>query len=1199
MRKQMTAFLTGVFLTALIVGSAVSATDATNDMSWLDGFSMVVLESKDVSGLHAARVEIQSHGGRVAIMSPPSLILGWVPFERRAELIGKAGIKEIYHSEVLGGEVDVSDPQTRLMVGYFNAVVRGEIQARLHEEAARVEAEGREPMPPDAFPHPEIDEGDYLRNLEAEGLDIDDLKKRGLLISQAPGATMGNSDYMTGTISVTIFMVESNGTIDPDTYTWTQQHMQEYVNAVNTGLAWWTSMSYLYFDCWCAFFVRYHPGTDTRCQQGYEPVTRSSSYANTWVNTVITNFGYTSGSVFARVDAHNTWQRTAYGTDWAYSAFVAYNPPPAPSQFTDGAAAWAYLGGPYTVLLYRSYGWDPSQVFTHETGHIFYACDEYAESGCGCDCYGHPNYNCENCPGYPHGSCMMNNNIFGLCAYTPAQIGWSGMSCAPTPLPAPVATDASPGDEYQGMTTTITVTGSNFLYGASVDMGPDITVNYTNFINPSSFEANITIDNDATVGLRDVTVYNRDLQEDTIVNGFEVKETTRHYASPTGGDVFPYITPADAAVSLTDAIDAAGPGDSLLVESTTYNSVDLTISQGVKLYGAWDPTFSTRDLVSGKTVFVLGSNITFGPGTPGDCALDGFEIHSGTGAPQVSPITGDYGGAVRVLSSTATIANCYIHDCQAWDGAYGAGGGIYASDGQLDVIDTEIALCSAAQGGGIYIDNCSGSISGSNIHDNDLEFSSQPSNGGGIYIDDASSISMSGNTIDSNIADPAFGTGLSGAGIYLKNTTSVTMDGDVISNNHAATTGTTGNGGGIYSMGTNLTMTSVTVSGNSAKTIGGGINADAGSTVSMADCKVLTNTAAIGGGAYLASSESFVNHTLFVGNTGTACYLISPTNGSFVGNTMDQNSGAATGGAYFSNTSVPVINNIIVNSTGSGIQCAGGTIPTPTYCNVWNSSTTDYNGCTPGVGCISGDPLFVDAPSSDYHLAIHSPSIDAGDPDPAYDDPDGSRGDMGIYGSHTFVMDQPEYPKNLAANIVTGNTIVSWDPNPEPDVTHYAVYKDVTGDFVPSAGNFVTLVAAPTTSYDDGPVVTGTFYKVNAIDATAYAGGYAGPVEPSGTGIGDDVVSYRLRLYQNQPNPFNPTTRIRYELDSRVDVSLVVYDVRGGLIKRLVSETKGPGLFTAEWDGTNTDGERVSTGVYFYRLIAGSFVETKRMVMLK
>jgi hypothetical protein len=293
-----------------------------------------------------------------------------------------------------------------------------------------------------------------------------------------------------------------------------------------------------------------------------------------------------------------------------------------------------------------------------------------------------------------------------------------------------------------------------------------------------------------------------------------------------------------------------------------------------------------------------------------------------------------------------------------------------------------------------------------------------------------------------------------------------------------------------------------------------------------------------------------------------------------------------------------VINNIVTNSTGSGIKCGGAPIPAVTYCDSWNN-TTNYDGVTPGTGCISLDPRYVNAAGGDFHVGIHSPAIDAGDPNPARNDPDGSRGDMGIYGSHAFVMDQPVYPKGLTANVVSGHTIVKWSKNPEPDVANYAVYKDTNPSFIPSLSTFVGLVASPDTTRDDGPWVEGMYYKVSAIDASGYAGGYAGPAETNLTGIGDEVASYSFHLDQNRPNPFNPTTRIRYEVGTRVHVSLDVFDVRGGLVKRLVDETRGPGAFVAEWDATNAEGEHVSTGVYFYRLTAGSFTETRKMVLLK
>jgi hypothetical protein len=206
---------------------------------------------------------------------------------------------------------------------------------------------------------------------------------------------------------------------------------------------------------------------------------------------------------------------------------------------------------------------------------------------------------------------------------------------------------------------------------------------------------------------------------------------------------------------------------------------------------------------------------------------------------------------------------------------------------------------------------------------------------------------------------------------------------------------------------------------------------------------------------------------------------------------------------------------------------------------------------------------------------------------------------MGVYGSHAFEMDQPEYPKGLEAVVEGGNTVVRWNGNPEADVASYAVYKSTDAGFVPSLGTFVTLVAAPDTTHEDGAYVEGVYYKVSAIDADGYAGGYAGPVDAEPTGVGDGVASAAFRLYQNNPNPFNPVTRIRYEVASRARVSLDVFDVRGELVRRLVDEAKGPGSYVAEWDGKNTEGERASTGVYFYRLTAGTFSETRKMVLLK
>jgi hypothetical protein len=101
--------------------------------------------------------------------------------------------------------------------------------------------------------------------------------------------------------------------------------------------------------------------------------------------------------------------------------------------------------------------------------------------------------------------------------------------------------------------------------------------------------------------------------------------------------------------------------------------------------------------------------------------------------------------------------------------------------------------------------------------------------------------------------------------------------------------------------------------------------------------------------------------------------------------------------------------------------------------------------------------------------------------------------------------------------------------------------------------------------------------------------------DASGVGIPTPV----LGLSQNYPNPFNPTTRIQFGLAEEANTSLVVFDIAGRQVRVLVREVMAPGPHKVEWDGRDEAGFPVAAGVYFYRLEAGSFTETKRMVMVK
>ncbi|HEX7358118.1 MAG TPA: CotH kinase family protein, partial [Ignavibacteriaceae bacterium] len=91
-----------------------------------------------------------------------------------------------------------------------------------------------------------------------------------------------------------------------------------------------------------------------------------------------------------------------------------------------------------------------------------------------------------------------------------------------------------------------------------------------------------------------------------------------------------------------------------------------------------------------------------------------------------------------------------------------------------------------------------------------------------------------------------------------------------------------------------------------------------------------------------------------------------------------------------------------------------------------------------------------------------------------------------------------------------------------------------------------------------------------------------------------DIIPVEYSLMQNYPNPFNPVTLINYSIPKVTFVSLIVYDVIGNEVKTLVNELKNPGIYQVSFDGTG-----LSSGVYFYRIQAENFIDTKKLILLK
>jgi len=100
---------------------------------------------------------------------------------------------------------------------------------------------------------------------------------------------------------------------------------------------------------------------------------------------------------------------------------------------------------------------------------------------------------------------------------------------------------------------------------------------------------------------------------------------------------------------------------------------------------------------------------------------------------------------------------------------------------------------------------------------------------------------------------------------------------------------------------------------------------------------------------------------------------------------------------------------------------------------------------------------------------------------------------------------------------------------------------------------------------------------------TTVSGGTTGARNP---------LTFSLR--QNFPNPFNPTTKISYEIPKVINVRLTVFDILGREVQTLVNESKQPGKYQAVFNATN-----LASGVYLYRLQAGNFVETRKLLLLR
>lgn len=331
--------------------------------------------------------------------------------------------------------------------------------------------------------------------------------------------------------------------------------------------------------------------------------------------------------------------------------------------------------------------------------------------------------------------------------------------------------------------------------------------------------------------------------------------------------------------------------------------------------------------------------------------------------------------------------------------------------------------------------------------------------------------------------------------------------------------------------------------------IGGGIFCNNGPSPTFVRCIIRNNIAESyegmggqGGGAYIRNNPddigtpTFIN-TLIYGNiadpgtgnysSGGGLYFLK-SDPEIVNCTIAQNSASEGAGIYIvvGEAKLNIRNSILWGNSSEQMYIGGSASGLVSFSNIQGGEPVVAGEIQWLEGNIDIDPLFENSASGDFHLQAESPAIDAGDPDPSYNDPE------------------------------------------DPSQTGLALW--------PALG---------TTRNDMG----------------AYGGGQ-GP--PTVLRLDDNrhVISSLpgiFDIHQNYPNPFNPTSTIQYDLPEAANVTLVVYDILGREVVRLVDQQMQPGYHRAVWDAKDYAGRSMPTGIYIARILTLEYTKSIKMLLLK
>jgi len=221
------------------------------------------------------------------------------------------------------------------------------------------------------------------------------------------------------------------------------------------------------------------------------------------------------------------------------------------------------------------------------------------------------------------------------------------------------------------------------------------------------------------------------------------------------------------------------------------------------------------------------------------------------------------------------------------------------------------------------------------------------------------------------------------------------------------------------------------------------------------------------------------------------------------------------------------------------------------------------------------DDMGLDAGTYDYYVTA---TYDDGESDPSNTE------------NVTITLGAPTGFNAVSQGPASSTIMCTWSaPAATRNLTEYKVYRDGV-EIGATAGLF----------YADLNVVSGEYtYHVTAIYSETYESAASNEVTVLHTDAPTPLIPTVTALSGNYPNPFNPTTEVKFSLNEAADVNIIVFNIKGEKVKTLVNGHMEAAFHTVTWNGDDDSGRNVGSGIYFYKMRAGKYTSTKKMILMK